>query len=261
KSHLPSILYHTSNPTSTLWPRNSAHNTRYNFYKNHRQHPRKSRHTNELRRITLPRVSQIPIKHAHWSNYIYFLTLLALVAVACAQDNDKDEQKLAQEIGEIICDTEDHPAAFYSCIECCQGMHPFLAWAEPNAVARKKMTGVAEFGPVTQKAMCDRMTDYAEILRNAMLDEKDVLNDKYATEEGMVDFFNQKVKCFRSCKDSPEKKEFCIPFVASTNPRPPPPPPPPAFKWDFWKAITGGYDVPRRSNSFRTDGPQGANTH
>src|SRR5689334_16921714 len=117
------------------------------------------------------------------SNYIYFLTLLALVAVACGQDNDGEEQKLAREIGEIICDTGDHQAGFYSCIECCQGMHPFLAWAEPNAVARKEMTGVAEFGPVTQKAMCNRMVEYAEKLRNAMLREKDVLNDKYATAE------------------------------------------------------------------------------
>lgn len=195
-------------------------------------------------------------------NYIYFLTLLALVAVACGQDSDpEEEQRLAREIGDIICDTGNHQAGFYSCIECCQGMHPYHAWAEPNAVVRKEMTGVATFGPVTQEAICNRMTEYASKLRNAMLREKDVLKDECATEAGMTQFFDQKVACFRHCKDSPEEKKFCIPFVPSTNPRPPPPPPPPSSEWSFWKAITGGYDVPRRSNRFRTGGPQGANSH
>ncbi|KAK5809569.1 hypothetical protein F5H01DRAFT_45787 [Linnemannia elongata] len=42
KLHLPSVLFHTSNPTSTLWTRNSIHNTRDSFYKIDRQHPRKA---------------------------------------------------------------------------------------------------------------------------------------------------------------------------------------------------------------------------
>ncbi|KAG0195957.1 hypothetical protein BGX28_000330, partial [Mortierella sp. GBA30] len=189
-------------------------------------------------------------------NYSSFLTLLALVAVAYGQDFDREEElKMQKEIGDIICDTErNNVVGFFSCIECCQGMHPYAAVEEPNAVVRKKLTGTTAFGREAQDAMCiGDVTKYSDLFRTVVLDSKGGIKSNYLTTDGMVKFYDQKVDCFRNCRDSdsPGDKKFCIPFEPDYTERPPNPPPPPSPQWSFLDALSGAYDVPNRGNKFR----------
>lgn len=171
------------------------------------------------------------------TNSLYYLSLLlAFVAATCGADEAQvEEQRLAAEIEEIVCDTERGPPKFpkfYDCLACCQGMHPFAAKKEPNAIARGVLLSNPVFTKQTQDFICGNQVAYAKELKTATLDVAGGLKFNCGpkagpkmdctTAAGMTAFFNQKVDCFRNCKDSatPGDLKFCIPFAPDGNAKP-----------------------------------------
>ncbi|KAH7046267.1 hypothetical protein BKA57DRAFT_494054 [Linnemannia elongata] len=168
---------------------------------------------------------------------IFLLTLVTLKSNGQTLEEEYQRFKLnaARDIYDYLCkEGYDRSApGWYSCMECCQGMHPIDLAHEPHSLTRRLLNfrdpdtsdgepGGTDFGGwkrlgmalnnKTRHRTCNS-DEYATVYKNLFVDLAGRLNPKMATDEGMQDFDYTKVSCFESCQNEPMAKKHCTPFT------------------------------------------------
>ncbi|KAF9560157.1 hypothetical protein EC968_006333 [Mortierella alpina] len=149
---------------------------------------------------------------------LFYSPILVLAAALVAVKAEKnEEEKMADEIWDILCKQEVvHPAAdtaWYSCITCCQDMEPYYTRYSPSALTRdlvyptkKNANDVGlPFGPEINKALCANPTEYGTIFKNVVVDVKGSLKPEFSTADKMKVFYDKKLECFKACEEEPPR--------------------------------------------------------